>query len=198
MQPIDRVRRKFEFMYFRERTTIGRRSFGARLLQLLGSTQLMDADRGGHIGHVVLVAGRDDSVVPGAAGVARPGIPREAVQGHEPDAVGQHRVVGRGHAAFTGGDRLVRIEGVTRDGSRSLAALLPRPIGAGTPRRREGVSRVFHNPQTVLAGEGVDRRDVHHEPGDVNRDDTYRHEFARNLSRKASGFQVCQLALRVG
>ena len=99
-----------------ERGVIALSDLHPPLPHALGLGQLGQAHAGGDVGHVVLVAGRDDLVVPGAlGGVAFPGVLADAVQRHDAAALGQGIVVGDDHAAFAGGDGLGGVEGEADD-----------------------------------------------------------------------------------
>ncbi len=136
---------------------LGDRLAGAA--HVLGAGKLVYADRGGDVRHVVLVARREDAIVPTSiARVPSPGIVRESVQRQQSHARGQLGVGGDGHPAFTGRDRLVGIEREARDGGGLLAAMLPRLFRPPPPGGRKRVCRVFDNPEVVARRKRLDRR----------------------------------------
>ena len=159
----------------------------------------MDADGGGDVGQVVLVAGGDDAIVPGfAAGIAAPGVVGEAVERHHADAIGEGWVVCDRHSAFARCDGLVGVEGKAGDGGGVFAAALPGAVGGWTPSGWEGVCRVFDDPEVVLLGEGMDGGHVHHEAGNVDGDDANDGNVFGNRGGEFSGAEVCELLLGVG
>src|SRR5205807_3536943 len=128
-----------------------------------GACQLMNANGGGNIGQVVLVAGSDDPVIPAAArGIAPPGVVRKSMKRHAADALGQFGVGGHGHAALAGRDRLVGVERKAADSCSSFPTALPGTAWPWPPCCGEGVSRVLHHPEPVMAGEILNGGDVHH------------------------------------
>jgi len=129
-------------------------------VHFIGLAQLMDADGGGDIGEIVFKAGRSDLVVPGAiGGVSFPCVARDAVQGHEPHAVGMFVGLSAGHSALAGGDGFVGVErvaanlGGTADGQPGLVFIFAIPRGAT-------VSRVFDDFEMKFLGEAADASDV--------------------------------------
>src|SRR5215813_466916 len=79
---------------------------------LLGARQLMDADGGGDVGHVVLESWSDDPVIPvPALRVPLPRVAGKPVQRHQFHPLGQRNVIGNGHAAVASSYGFVRIEG---------------------------------------------------------------------------------------
>ena len=92
-----------------------RREAGARQVQKDVRLSLV-ANGGGDVGKVVFIAGRDDFVVPGAlGGVPLPGIARDSVQGHDAHPVRIFVILRAGHAAFAGGNGLIRVKGEAGD-----------------------------------------------------------------------------------
>src|SRR5215813_8645150 len=64
MDPITVLHRQFDLFHPGERVPVGCGYSFALASHLLGARQLMNADGGGDVGHVVLESWRDDSVIP--------------------------------------------------------------------------------------------------------------------------------------
>src|SRR5215813_1894032 len=77
MDPITIPYGKLDLFYLGERVPVGGGYSFAIASHLLGARQLMDADGGGDVGHVVLESGRDDPVIPASA----PRVPVPCVAG---------------------------------------------------------------------------------------------------------------------
>src|SRR5262249_16382819 len=98
--------------------------------------QLMNADGGGDVGHVVLESGRDDSVIPASAHrVPVPRVAGKPVQRLQFHSLRQEGVIGDSHAAFAGSYGFVRIEGEAGHSSGSLSASPPGIVGSAPPGR---------------------------------------------------------------
>src|SRR6267143_1164528 len=129
----------------------------------------MYADAGRDIRQVVLIARRDDSVVPTSVfPVPIPGILRETVKAHQSHPVIQVSVVGNCHPALAGRDRFVCIEGKTSYLGRSLATPPPRLSFPFPPGSWEAVGGIFDNPQAALRGEIMYRAHIHHHSANVD------------------------------
>src|SRR5215468_5379752 len=134
MDPITIPYGKLDLFYLGERVPVGGGYSLAFVSHLLGARQLMNADGGGDVGHVVLESGRNDSVIP--APTLRVPVPRVAgkpVQRHQFHPLGQNSVIGDGHAAFAGSYGFVRIEGEASYSGGSLPASPPGVSGAAPP-----------------------------------------------------------------
>ena len=98
---VGRVRRQLDLLHVGQLLAEEPGNRLAARAHLFGSVELMNADGGGNVRQVVLVAGGDDPIIPGMiAGIALPGVVRQPVQRHLPHPVGQSRVVGHGDAAL--------------------------------------------------------------------------------------------------
>src|SRR5690348_14074643 len=85
-------------------------------MQLIGPAQLVDPDSSGYIRHVVLIAGRDDLVIPRTLGCEPlPGVFRNAVQRHDPHPFRAFLGVRACHTPLTRRDALIRVERKTSD-----------------------------------------------------------------------------------
>ena len=165
-----------------------------------GPGKLMDAEGGGDVGQVVLIARRDDAIVPSVvAGEPLPGVVRQSVQRHLPHPIGQRGVVGDGHAALAGRDGLVGVEGEAGDGGGVFAAAAPADcgfvdlwIGGLGVGCREAVGGVFDDPQAVLGGKRLDRVHVHHQSADMHGHDP--DDAKRRIQRRLAGSQLFDLS----
>ena len=144
----------------------------AGLEQLLGPVQLDEPERGGDVGHVVLVARRPRSRSTTSrrpcSGSRRPA---DAVERHEAGPVGDGVVVGDEHPALARRDRLGRVERVGAG-----AARRSRP--SDRPDRRPGSGTRGRCPRRPGCPRGVELADelldLHRTPGDVDDDDGLR------------------------
>ena len=150
-----------------QRRVVQSGKFGAALLECARLLQLLQPERGGDVGQVVLEARRHDLVVPARhrGGEAVERIAAHAVQAHHARPRGQLGVARDQHAAFAGGDGLVGVEaedgGVAGQRADQLAA----------DRRRQRMGGVFDHLQPVALRDGQDGRHVGRQAGVVHRQD---------------------------
>src|SRR5262245_26114225 len=138
MDPITIPYGKLDLFHPGERVPVGGGYSFAIASHLLGARQLMNADGGGDVRHVVLESGRDDPVIPASA--PRIPVPRVAgkpVQRHQFHPLGQEGVIGDRHAAFAGSYGFVRIEGEASYSGGSLSASPPGIAGGAPPGSRK-------------------------------------------------------------
>src|SRR5215468_5872058 len=163
MDPIITPYGKLDLFHPGERVPVDGGYSLALASHLLGARQLMDADGGGDVSHVVLESGRDDPVIPvPAPRVPVPRVAGKPVQRHQFHPLGQKSVIGDGHAAFSGSYGFVSIEGEASYSGGSLSASPPGIAGAAPPGSRESMRGVLHNPQSVFRGEPVHLIHTHH------------------------------------
>src|SRR5207245_4566820 len=106
--------------------------------------QLVKADGCGNIGEVVLVAGRQDPIIPASGTrISVPGVVRQPVQGHRPHTGSKVSVCRDRHAPLAGGDRLVGVEGETSDSRGGLPAAMARTTRSVAPPRSAGFCRTL-------------------------------------------------------
>src|SRR5437773_8255305 len=91
---------------------------------------------------------------------------------HELHSLGQSPVVRHCHAAFTGGDCLVCVEGIAGDAFGAVAPVLPGCVLVISPTGRKSMCRIFDDPKIVSCGEALQSREVHHYSTDMYRHDT--------------------------
>jgi hypothetical protein len=139
----------------------------ARRGEALGLGELVQAQRGGDVGQVVLEARRHHLVVPTRhlGGEAVEGVAVHAVQAHHPGPVRELFVARHQHAALAGGDGLVGVEAEHGGGGRQRADLAAL-VGGGQCMRG-----VLDHRQAVTGGDGVHGVHVGRQPGVVHRDD---------------------------
>src|SRR5712692_10497528 len=78
--------------------------------------ELLNPDGCRHIRQIILVARREDLVIPGTlGGVAFPGILADSMEAHDPHPLCPFWIVGRDHAALASCDRLGSIKGKAGD-----------------------------------------------------------------------------------
>src|SRR5919106_129744 len=138
MDPITILCGQVDLFHLGERVPVGGGYPFALASHFLGARQLMNADGGGDVGHVVFESGRDDSVIPASAlRVPVPRVTGKSVQRHQFHPLGQGGVIGDGHAAFAGGYGFVSIEGEASYSGGSLSTSPPGIAGGAPPGRRE-------------------------------------------------------------
>ena len=108
-------------------------------------------------------------------------------------------VVGDGHAAFAGRDRLVRVEREAGDGGGLLAAALPRARPATAARPPERRARRPRPPRgRVPAPSSSSRPTSIISAADVHRDHAHDPACPAGSRREAAGPEVGELALGIG
>ena len=145
-RPLRRTRRQVEGEIFQQ-LFVARPERLATPPAFLDALELVDADRCGELGQVVLEAGLEDLVVrePVVARAA-PGIRAHAVQREPPQPVGEPRVARDQQSAVRGRDAL-------RDVEAEAAEVAERTAVPPIDGRLERVRRVFDEREPVLARE---------------------------------------------
>lgn len=153
-----------------ERGVVSPRDFGPPAPHAFRLPKLSKSHSRSHVSHVVLEPRRKYLVVPRTfGGITLPCIAADAVQRHHPAAVGQYIVIGADHAAFTGGDRLRRVEREAYGRTHPRVHLLPDHLA--TVHGREGMCCILDDGQVVLGRYFIHWVQVRRKPSDMNRDD---------------------------
>ena len=149
----------------------------------------MDAHRGGDVGHVVLVAGGDDLVIPARhlRGEAVEGIAAHAMQAHHAGALGQLGIARHQHAALAGGHGLVGIE------AEHGGVAAHRADQFALERRRQRMGGVFDHAQAMAARDVEDLQHVDRQTGVMDRDDRAGARRDRGLDQFGVDVQRCRV-----
>ncbi len=149
---------------------VGARDFAASAHEVVGALELGQADRGVHVGQIVLEAHVVDFVVPRAAlVVALPRVLVHPVQAGDRDFF-RERVIGRGdHAALGGGEIFGRVE--TEAGEIADGADFRHPAAVHVARGTGGVRGILDDFQIVVARDVENAIHVASVAGEVHRQD---------------------------